>query len=104
MDPSEGVQLPLALVDDDVPIQTGNIFVVQHQADEFIVTVGQMAPPVLGGGTPEEKIERAREIPFVPVRVLGRYGLSRQRVEQLIDVLKQNLEKFDAKQERGREK
>jgi flagellar motor switch/type III secretory pathway protein FliN len=96
----EFMPLPLVYVGiDDVPILYANQFIVQHQQDEFIISVGQVSPPVLLGDEAEQR-EQAARLSYVPVRVVARLGLTRQRLAELITVLETNLEHFDA--EKGR--
>ncbi len=87
-------QVPLVWEDVDQAIVFANQFLIQHQKGEFVMTVGQVIqPPVLG--TIEEREEQISRINYVPVRILGRYGFSRQRLVELISVLQDNLEKHD---------
>lgn len=93
------VEIPLTFVGaEENPMLAANSFVVQHQMDEFMLTVGHVAPPLLVG-TPVEQARQATQLPFVPVNVLGRYSITRQRLVELIDALQSNLEKFDAQHE-----
>jgi hypothetical protein len=89
------VQLPLVWVGgDEVPILFANQFLGQYHQDDFLLTVGQLAPPALLG-TPEERREEALTMSFVPVKVLARFGMTRSRVEDLIGVLQQTLKNFE---------
>lgn len=93
------VQIPIAYVGtDDAPILLGNSFLVQHQQDEFILSIGHMAPPILIGEGPEV-IEQARKIPFIPVKITARYSMSPARVRELAALLQQQLERYDAGKE-----
>lgn len=97
------VQVPVAWVGvDEAPITLVNQFLGQFQQDEFILTFGQFAPPALLG-TPEERLEEARSISFVSIKVLARFGLTRARVEELIGVLEQTLKNYDETQTKGGE-
>jgi len=86
---------------EDVSIHFANQFVIQHQQNEFILTVGQMSPPILLGSE-EERREQAKQISFVPVKVIARIAMTRERLVELISVLQQNLAVFDQKQPGGR--
>jgi hypothetical protein len=89
------IQVPVVWVGvDEAPILLANQFLGQFQRDEFILTVGQIAPPALMG-TPEERLEEARTISFIPIKVLARFGLTRARVEDLIRVLQETIENFE---------
>ena len=64
---------------DDLPLLFGNHFLVQHQPDEFVVTVGQLtAPPLV---SPSDRTGGQSE---VPIQTLTRIGLTRNRVAELI--------------------
>jgi len=63
---------------DDLPLLFGNHFLVQHQPDEFVVTVGQLtAPPLV---SPSDRTGGQSE---VPIQTLTRIGLTRNRVAEL---------------------
>ena len=83
---------------EDVPILFANQFVIQHEKNEFVLTVGQLQPPILLG-LPEERKEQAKKLTYVPIRVVARFGLTRQRLAELIEALQSNLRKYDEKQE-----
>lgn len=95
MEQPESIDVPIAWVGlDEAPVVVANQFLIQHQPNEFTLTVGQMTPPPLLG-TPEEKAEQARQIDYVPIRVLVRLGLSPTRLRELIAVLQGNLDLHD---------
>ncbi|MGH8933021.1 MAG: hypothetical protein ACRDZO_20950 [Egibacteraceae bacterium] len=89
------VQVPIVWVDvDQTPIQFANQFVSQFQSNEFIVTIGQLAPPMILG-PPEERAEQFQNLAFVTVRPLARFGLPASRLRELIQVLSENLEGYE---------
>jgi len=91
------VQLPVVRVGlDEVPIHFVNDFVVQHDKGEFFLTVGQLQPPIVLG-TPQERKEQAERLGYIPVKVVARFGLTRRRLEELIRVLQENLQGYDAR-------
>ena len=91
----EEIRIPTVFIGaEDAPIQFANQFVIQHQQEEFVLTIAQVVPPILLG-TPEEKIEQAKQTAYVPIKVIGRYGMTRPRVEELIKALQDNLDNFD---------
>lgn len=95
---NDPVSIPITYVGfDEAPISFANSFLVQHDDGEFLLTVGQISPPPITGESPEERQEQINALPFVPIRVLARYGLSRRRMVELIEVLQANLEKHDAR-------
>lgn len=71
-----------------LPVLAANQFVVQISAgpspeyDEFIVTVGYAAPPIIIG-PPEAREATLREVQNVEVKPLARFGMSRARLAEL---------------------
>ena len=93
------ITLPVVYVGaEDEPILFANQFVIQHEKNEFVLTVGQLQPPILLG-SPEERKEQAKKLTYVPIKVVARFGLTRQRLAELIEALQSNLRKYDKKQE-----
>ena len=93
------ISLPITYLGlEDMPILFANQFVIQHEKNEFVLTVGQLQPPILLG-TPEERKEQAKKLTYVPIRVVARFGLTRQRLAELIEVLQSNLRTYEKKQE-----
>jgi hypothetical protein len=90
-------EVPIVWVDvDQTPIQFANQFISQYQAHEFVLTIGQLAPPMIIG-TPEQQTEQVENLAFVTVRPLARFGLPVNRLRELIRVLSENLESYDRK-------
>ncbi len=95
MPEEDAILLPVVYVGaDDVPVLLTNQFVIQHEQNEFILTLGQLSPPILLG-TDEEKREQAKNVAYVPIKVVGRFTFTRQRLGELVDVLKRHLDKYD---------
>ena len=93
----EPISIPLVWIGaEDTSIVLANSFVIQHEQDEFVLIVGQYTPPILLG-SPEERLEQAKKVAYVPVKVVSRIGFTRQRLVELVDVLKTHLEKYDRK-------
>jgi hypothetical protein len=93
--PGEALGLSLDWVEfDDTPILFANHFLIQHQPDEFVVSLGQVTGPPLMG-TPEEIREQARGLSSVPIQTLARVGLTRQRLVELIALLRAELDEHD---------
>ncbi len=93
------ITLPIVYTDmEDKPILFANQFVIQHQKNEFVLTVGQLQPPILLG-SPEERKEQVKKLTYVPIKVVARFGLTRQRLVELVEALQTNLRKYDEKQE-----
>jgi hypothetical protein len=92
----ESLQVPLIWVGvDDTKILFANQFLGQVHQQDVILTLGQLSPPVLVG-TPEERLEEATRLGYVPVKAVARFGLTRQRLAELIGVLQQTAANYDA--------
>jgi len=101
MEQEERIDLPLLVTGaDEVPIVFSNIMIVQHEQKEFILTFCQYSPP-LTLGPPEAQVEQMKSMPYVPVKVVARIGLTPQRMTELIQILQDNYEKWRAKQSSG---
>jgi len=87
-DRPENFSIPLVWVDaDDATVSFCNQVLFQVLSpNEYVLTLGHMVPPPILG-TPEERLERVRQVSFVPIKALGRFAFTRQRVEELIAVL-----------------
>jgi hypothetical protein len=93
--PGAQLSVPLQWIDfDETPILFSNHFLVQHQPNEFVLTVGQVTGPPLVG-TPEQIREQAREFHRVPIATLARMGLTRDRTVELIGLLQAALQEHD---------
>ncbi|HYM63244.1 MAG TPA: hypothetical protein VES61_01060 [Gaiellaceae bacterium] len=92
----EEVQVPVVWVGvEEAPILYANAFISQFDLKEgFIITAGQMTPPPLTG-TPEEILEKAKELSYVPVRVAARLALTHTQMIELAQSLQANLEQFE---------
>ena len=97
----EEVSLPIVREGiEDVPILFANDFICQFLGDEFILTVGQVQPPVLIGSL-EERKEQLDRVGYVTVKVVARLGLPEQRMGKLIEILTQNWEAYQNKKSGG---
>lgn len=84
---NEEISLPLVWIDpDSAEILFVNQMLVQRQGEEYILTFGQQTPPVLTG-TPEERMEQAQQIPYVPVRVAVRVATTTQRLRDFVEAI-----------------
>lgn len=89
---------------EEQPVQMMNMTLIQINAgggptpkpDEFVLTVGYAAPPVLLG-TQEEQTVSLAALGAVPAKTLGRFALTRSRVEELITTLTQAVKVWDEK-------
>ena len=82
---------------DDSPVLFANQFVVQSHNDEFFLIIAQLQPPMLIG-TPEQQQAQAAQMSHVPIRVLARVGMTRQRLADLAGILNEQLRRYDEKQ------
>lgn len=100
-DNEDTLRVPLVYVGgEDMPVLLANNFVIQHEQNEFVLTIGQLIPPILLGSR-EERLEQAKRLSYVPVKIVAKIGLTRQRLVELISVLQTNLATYDEKQRRG---
>jgi hypothetical protein len=79
---------------EDHPLLYVNQFLMQHDQDELILTVGQFQPPILLG-EPHERVEQARQLGYVPVHVVARLAFTRARLGELSRILQDHLDKYD---------
>ena len=97
----ESIAVPIVYVGaDEVPVHYANSFIVQHQQNEFFLSIGTLTPPILIG-SPDEVREQAKQISYVPVRVQARIAMTRDRLVELIGLLTENLATFDKNKGRG---
>lgn len=96
-DQEAGIPVPIVYVGaEDVPVLLANQFVIQHEQNEFVLTLGQVTPPILLG-TLEERREQAQKLAYVPVKVVARVAFTRERLVELIEVLQEHLRKYDTR-------
>lgn len=92
----EEIALPFFFIGtEDVPIQLSNIQVIQHVRQEFIITFGQFAPPLVLG-SPQEQREQVKGKPYLPVKTVARLAMSPERALDLIKALQDNYDKWKA--------
>jgi len=95
------IGIPLAWVGaEELPVHLVNQFLCQFNQDEFFLTVGQIVPPALIAPTPEERLEEAEQIPYVPIKPLARMAFTRQRLMELVATLQANIAQYDEFQHR----
>jgi hypothetical protein len=94
-EPGVSIQVPLSWVGiDELTAHLANQFMIQRTEDGWLLTVGQALAPAFIG-TPEEQRAQASELTFVPVRPLGRFSMTEDRVRQLVALLKETLERAE---------
>ena len=80
---------------EDAPLLYANQFVLQRNGSEFFLLIGQVTPPVVIG-TPEEQEAQLDQVSFVPVKVVARVALNRERLGQLVSLPEQQKAVYDA--------
>lgn len=76
--------------------------VVQHTEHEFHISFFEARPPLLLG-TPEEQREAAERIGSVRAECVARIIVAPGRMQEFIDVVQDNLNKYLSKKDAGRE-
>lgn len=93
--------VPVVWLDRDTePILFANVILAQHVNDEFIISFGQASPPVLQGSE-EERREALANLTAVPVKAVARIGVTPQRMREFVNVMWQNLERYEHEGENG---
>jgi len=77
------------------PVLLANVMFVQRFGEEYVVAIGQIAPPILVG-TPAEQKHRVDTLGELSVRPVARVSLTRARLEEFIKVLQDGLNLPDA--------
>lgn len=93
MQAEEPRRIPLVYVgaEDHPALQATTFGIVNDPAhDEFVLTMGQLQLPLLVGDD-EDKRRQVDQISFVAIKVIGRYSMTRSRVEELVEMLQTNL-------------
>jgi len=80
-------------IPEDLPILWVNNFVAQHTQHEFILTFFQVTPPILIKPTPED----LEAVESVPARAVGRIALTPRAMAELLDVIRENYDRFQKK-------
>lgn len=94
-----GREIPLSWVGlEDVPLFFANQFICQFNQDEFILTIGQMAPPALLGDE-EQRTRQLEQLDQIPVRPLARIAFTPSRLVELINVLEANRWQYEQAQQ-----
>jgi len=98
--PSEHYQKTVQVIFDDeevanIAVAMASTFVAQASEDGIILSICQTTPPVIVG-SPEDQRHVYENITSVKAKVLARFSLSRKRARELISILSQGLEAFEA--------
>ncbi len=98
-DPSDisSIQLPVVWVGlEEVPVRATNQLLAQVGGkDELLLVFGHVSPPVVLG-TPEQQKAQLERIQFVPVNPIARVSMTRERLGQWVNVLQEQIEKYDS--------
>ena len=71
-------------------IEMASTFTGQVSPDGVILTIAQTTPPLVLGSSEEQRAQ-LKQVTSVKAKVLGRYCLTRERVQDLIRILQTNL-------------
>jgi hypothetical protein len=92
------IAVPLEWIDfDETPILFANHFLVQHQLEEFVVSMGQVVGPPTVGPPQDLTVPAApiHDAHHVPINTLSRVGLTRHRMTELIELLQNAVDEHD---------
>ncbi len=90
------LSLPLSMSDfDDSPILLANHFLIQHQPDEFVVSLSQVSPAAASSACRRRSGRRRAAGGDVPVHTIARVAMTRRRVVELIALLQERLDEHD---------
>jgi hypothetical protein len=80
---------------DDEPAVMANQFGISHNPEggEFVLTIGQLSLPQLLGAE-EEQRDQLEALPYIGIRVLGRFAMTAPRLEALIDMLQRHYDRI----------
>jgi len=68
-----------------------NHFLIQHSNSEFTLTFGHVTPPAILGPVTDEALKDMKDL---PVKVITRLGMTPERILQLIQILKKNMDTY----------
>ena len=77
-------------------VHLGNEFVLTVHQGTFILSVFQVTPPLLSGGTPDERAEQLRQLGSLKAQPLGRFAFSPARAVALRDLLTRPIDRHAA--------
>lgn len=86
----EPIALPIDFTGaDDFPVLLANVLTVQRLQDEFIVTIGQVAPVILGDI--ESQRQTVQKMGTIPVKTITRFVLTENRLAEFVSLLQDAL-------------
>lgn len=80
---------------EDQTVEYANAFLSQIDNGGFVLTVGQIAPPIVLPGSPEEMEKQARSIPYIQCKTLHKFSLTPSKMRELVAILNENLDNFE---------
>jgi hypothetical protein len=83
---------------DETPIYSSDQAIAQIDRDRIVLTFGSASPPIIIGDTVEERRQSAENIGYVPVRVIAKVAMTRDRLADSVRVLTEILNTFDKMQ------
>lgn len=87
------VSLPVVWVGvDEQPVLSANEFVGQVHGREIYLTLGIVTPPIFTGLNGE--VDRLSQT-YVPARPIARVALTKPRLDELVDVLRQMQQMYE---------
>lgn len=100
---TESLKLPLEwYFPEDIKTGYASNFIVQHTDKEFYLSFFDTPPPIILG-SPKQRQEQVKKIESVRAQAVARIVIAAERMPQLMEILQENWEKFQAKQEKASE-
>lgn len=81
---------------EDTPVVFANQFVMQYLEEEFILTFGQLVPPVILGSD-EDREAALATLSFVPTKTVGQFAFTAQRMKELVKLLQGQLDRYETR-------
>ncbi len=98
---THSVSLPVVWVGvDELPVHSANQFFGQVHDGEIYLTVGVVTPPLLPADE-AEAFARLTEMTYVPVRPIVRLALTKPRLDEVIGVLQEVQQMYEAPRGEG---
>jgi hypothetical protein len=72
-------------------------FIVQHEPENFILSLFELWPPIILGETKEEKLEVVKSIDSIDAKCVARIVLTPTRMREFIEVITENFKAYEKK-------
>ncbi len=69
-------------------------FVVQHREDHFILSCFEVWPPIIVGATEDEVAQQLSDLTSIPAKCVARLVLTPSKMEELMNIMIDNFERF----------